>query len=158
VLIDARHHTHYLSALRRNPACRMPDHAGWRIDPFEGAPSDITLGDVLAIGSTLRGAGDRLAFRVAGQRFATALACTRCGAERPAFALERSFRRAPQSCPTCAGGLRPTGFALRDSITAGVESGAALAMPLADLGLMAGDVFSLETPSVVVHYELESAA
>lgn len=154
VLIDVRHHTHYVTASRRNPACRMPDHGGWRIDPFGGAVSQTTLGELLAIGTTLRGAGDRLAFRVAGQRFATALACSRCGAEHAAFQLERALRRSPRQCPACRGELRPTGFTLREAVTVDAAPGAALDAPLAELGLRAGDVFSLSTPSVDVHYEL----
>jgi molybdopterin/thiamine biosynthesis adenylyltransferase len=157
VLIDARHHKYYLSARRRNPACRMPDHAGWRIDPFDGQGADMTLGDVLAIGTTLRDAGDRLALRVAGQRFATALTCARCGAEEPVFALERSLRRVPPSCRACAGELVPVGFALRDSVMAGAETSAAHGVPLAHLGVLTGDVLSLQTPSVEVHYELRGA-
>jgi molybdopterin/thiamine biosynthesis adenylyltransferase len=154
VLIDARHHTHYVSVLRRNPACRMPDHAGWRIDPFDGIASQTTLRDVLAMGTTLRDADDRLAFRVAGQRFTTALVCSQCGAERVAFQLVRALRHSSRQCPTCRGELRPTGFALREAVTADAAPDAALDAPLAELGLRAGDVFSLSTPSVDAHYEL----
>jgi molybdopterin/thiamine biosynthesis adenylyltransferase len=158
LLIDARHHTHYVSAARRNPACRMPDHSGWRIDPFGGAVSQTTLGDLLAIGTTLRDAADGLAFRVAGQRFATALACSQCGTEQAVFQLERALRHGSRQCAACRGELRSIGFALHEAVTADATPDAALNAPLATLGLRAGDVFSLSTRSVDAHYELGGEA
>jgi molybdopterin/thiamine biosynthesis adenylyltransferase len=154
VLVNARHHTHFVTATRRNPACRMPDHDSWRIDPFDGPVSGTTLGDLLALGTLLRGAGDRLAFRVAGQRFATTLTCSGCGDEKPVFQLERTLRDSSHRCLICNAVLRPTGFALREAVAADAVPGTALEAPLTALGLRAGDVFSLSTASVDVHYEL----
>lgn len=154
VLIDVRHHACGVTQSRRNPACRMPDHAGWRIDPFGGPASQTTLGEVLAIGTTLRGAGEWLTFSVAGQRLAMALACAQCGAVRPAFQLERALRRSARRCPACRGELHPVGSALLGAIAADAAPCAALDAPLTDLGLRAGDVFSLATPFLAVHYEL----
>ena len=133
----------------------MPDHDGWRIDPIDAAASETTLGELLAIGSTLRGAAQRLAFGVAGQRFALSLACSRCGATHPAFQLERSLRQAPRLCRSCHGELQPTGFTLHDAVAMDGAPEAAMDAPLAQLGLRAGDVVSLTTPAADVHYELK---
>jgi hypothetical protein len=154
VLIDTRHHKHYVTSTLRNPACRMPDHAGWRIDPIAATASTITFGDVVALGSALRDASRHLALSVAGQRFAVALTCPVCGGEEPTFRLERVLHRSPHPCPACHGEMRPTGFGLRDEVLVESAPSDALDAPLASLGLRAGDVLSMHTPSVEVHYEL----
>lgn len=158
VLIDARHHKHYVTAHRRNPACRMPDHGGWRIDPFGGAVSQTTLGDVVAIGTTLRDAATRLSCRVAGQRFAVALSCPQCGASRSTFLLERALRRAVTECDACHGRMRTAALGLRETVVVDATLEAPLDVPLARLGLRSGDVFSLSTPSVEAHYEMRGEA
>jgi molybdopterin/thiamine biosynthesis adenylyltransferase len=154
VLIDARHHKHYVTAFRCNPACRMPDHDGWRIEPLDGAASQTTLAELVAIGTALRDAEARLVFRVAGQRFAVGLTCAQCGRPHPTFQLERALRHTPASCDACRGALRATGFDLRDAVAFDAISPMALDMPVARLGLRPGDVFSLSTPTVQTHYEL----
>jgi molybdopterin/thiamine biosynthesis adenylyltransferase len=158
VLIDARHHKHYVTAFRRNPACRMPDHDGWRIEPFDGAVSQTTLGELLALGTTLRDAQARLAFHVAGQRVAVGLTCVQCATSHPTFQLERALRRTPALCDVCHGELRATGFDLRHTVALDVIPATALDVPVTRLGLRAGDVLSLSTPTVAAHYELAGDA
>jgi molybdopterin/thiamine biosynthesis adenylyltransferase len=158
VLLDARHHRHAVTEYRRNPACRMPDHAGWRISPLGERPVGTTLADVLTLGSTLRGAGNGLSLGVAGQRTATALRCTACGAARQTFQLERHARATAPCCPQCGGAVTPGGFDLYDlapttSVPVDVRD-----LALADLGVRPHDVLTRRTSELDAHFELDPPA
>lgn len=153
LLVDARHHRHFVTTFRRNAACRMPDHAGWCINPLDGTAGGITLRDLSALGSILRGADEQLTFRVAGQRLVTGLTCLGCGVAQPALALERSVRYKALTCPHCQGRLRPLGLDLTDAAPAS-ESQAAMDWALSRLGIRVGDVISLVTPTVDAHYQI----
>jgi molybdopterin/thiamine biosynthesis adenylyltransferase len=153
LLVDARHHRHFVTTFRRNAACRMPDHAGWRINPLDGTAGGITLRDLFALGSILRGADEQLTFRVAGQRLVIGLTCLGCGVAQPALALERSLRHKALTCPHCKGRLRPLGFDLTDAAPLS-DSHATMDWALSRIGIRMGDVISLVTPSVDAHYQI----
>ncbi len=154
VLLDVRHHRHYVTEYRRNPACRMPDHDGWRIAPLADTRARPTLADVLALGSTLRGAAGRLTFGVAGQRIATELHCGACGVSRPTFQLDRRVRAVHPRCPGCGGPLSPTGFGLHDLALASAVPADAGERELFALGMRPHDVVTLGTPELEVHFEI----
>lgn len=153
LLVDARHHRHFVTTFRRNAACRMPDHAGWRINTLDAGAARITLRDVFALGSILRGAGEQLRLGVAGQSLATRLTCPTCGAAKPTLALERSLHRKTIACVRCLNRLRPSGFDLADAAPLS-ESDASIDWPLSRIGIRSGDVISLVTPSVDAHYQI----
>jgi len=155
LLLDVRRHRHYVTTFRRNPACRMPDHAGWRIEPLGGSPDELTLGDVLALGSALRGAGDRLVCSIAGQRVAMHATCTGCRARSEALRLEH--RPLPRACRRCGAVVRPTGFDLHDAVALGDIPALLLDLPVSRAGVVKGDVVTLVTPAVEVHYEIGGA-
>jgi molybdopterin/thiamine biosynthesis adenylyltransferase len=152
VLIDTRHHRHFVTAYRRNPACRMPDHGGWQITAYQGGASQTTLEDLLAIGSAMRGAGNGLTIGVAGQRLASELRCSECGDQHPTVLLERQVRKA--RCPRCGGRVEAVGIALYDSAPSSALPGDILGRRLSDLGVRTGDVITLRTPQVEAHFEL----
>jgi molybdopterin/thiamine biosynthesis adenylyltransferase len=154
VLLSARHHTHYVTTYRRNPSCRMPDHDGWRIDTLDGSPAHTTLAEVLALGSTLRGASSALSIGIAGQRFATELGCRTCATSRGTIQLERHARRVPGRCPQCGRVLSPAAFGLYDMLPADRLSDAAGQQPLSAFGVCAGDVLTLRTPELDAHLEV----
>lgn len=153
LLLDARHHRHFVTSYHRNADCRMPDHAGWQISPFAGTAAGTTLAEMFAHGSILRGANEQLSFQVAGQRLVVGLTCLGCGAAEPALALERAVRDKIVTCPRCQGRLQPVGFDLTDAAPLS-ESDATRDWPLARIGIRAGDVISLVTPSVEAHYQI----
>ncbi len=153
LLLDARHHRHFVTSFHRNAACRMPDHAGWQIHPFAGTATGTTLGELFALGSILRGANEQLSLQVAGQRLVIGLTCLGCGAAEPALALERVIRDKVVTCPRCQGRLQPVGFDLADTAPLS-ESDPELGWPLARVGIRAFDVISLVTPSIDAHYQI----
>ena len=158
VLIDARHHTHFVTAHRRNPSCRMPDHQGWQIDGLGGSPAQTTLADILGLGSTLRGAAASLSIGVAGQRIATELCCDACGESRATFELDRRARATWPRCPRCGGDVHAVGFGLHDLAPADAVPSDALDRPLSALGVRTRDVLTLRTSELDVHVELGEPA
>jgi len=154
VLLDARHHRHYVTTYRRNPACRMPDHATWRIAALNVGPSNISLGELVALGRTLQGADAGLRIGIAGQHIAGALTCPACRHRREAWILERAVRRSPPHCPRCDSLMATNGFDLYDSVPADDFPQRELGRPLAEHGLLAHDVLTLATPAVENHFEL----
>jgi hypothetical protein len=155
VLLDARHHRHYVTQFRRNSACRMPDHAGWCITPYDADASSTTLDDLMSMASTFRGADDGVTMGVAGQQFAMALTCDACGERSPAGHLQRGDqRRGASRCPACRGARVATGFDLHDAVGLDALPQGARNKSLRELGLLTGDVVTLTTPEVEVHLEL----
>lgn len=154
VLLDARHHKHYVTDYRRNPSCRMPDHDGWRVTPLRGPCADTTLADVLTLGSTLKGAEEGLWFGVAGQSVATTLRCRSCLASRGTFQLDRHVRRSRPRCGQCGEHLSVTGASLYDMPPVQSVPDDVRDAPLAELGLQPHDVITLRTRELAAHFEL----
>lgn len=155
VMLDARHHRHYVTEFRRNNACRMPDHAGWPITPYEADPSSTTLGELLATASTLRGADVGVQMAVAGQRVALTLTCPRCCTQHPAGYVHRGERRHGAPCPACKAELMATGFDLHDAVSPDSLPGISRNKSLTEMGLITGDVVTFTTPEVEAHFELD---
>ena len=153
VLLDARHHRHYVTRFDRNRACRMPDHAGWTIGRCTVDLCSTTVRDL--IGIVRPDAHHDVRLEVAGQQFALALTCLACGERHAALHLHRGTRRrTPGRCRSCGGSLVAAGFDLRDRVSladvpADMASGA-----LADLGMLCGDVVTLTAGETDVHVEL----
>jgi len=155
VLIDARHHRHYVTRFQRNPACRMPDHTGWSIAPYDADPSSTTLDDLMAMTRTLRGADRHVRVGVAGQQFAMTLTCERCRQQRPAGRLHRGeHRRGAERCRSCGAPCVATGFDLFDQVGLDELPEPARNRSLSELGLLPGDVLTCTTPDVETHVEL----
>jgi hypothetical protein len=154
VLLDARHHRHYVTTFRRNPACRMPDHETWRITTLNVGPSDMALKELIALGRTLQGADAGLRIAVAGQQIAGALTCPACRDRREAWILERAVRHSPPRCLQCDCAMAVNGFDLYDSMSADDIPRRELDRPLAESGLLSRDVLTLATLEVETHFEL----
>jgi molybdopterin/thiamine biosynthesis adenylyltransferase len=158
LLLSARHHTHFVTRMRRNPACRMPDHEPWAILRTGGPTVDDSVGEVLALGATLHAADGHLVFGVAGQSLALSVACSTCGRTKPRLCVERTVRVNPTLCWRCRRPMLPMGFALYDMLPARSLPPAALHQRLSRTGVQAGDVLTFSTRSAVAHYEVRGGA
>jgi molybdopterin/thiamine biosynthesis adenylyltransferase len=156
VLVDMRRHTHMVTSYRRNPACRMPDHAGWRIGTLDASPDLSTVEEILALGTTMRGAAASLAFGIAGQRLVTALRCALCEAVRPTCQTERLARTSRPRCPLCGGRLRATGFDLHTFASVSSVPAELRQCRLSDIGVRPHDVLTLRTPETDLHFEVST--
>jgi adenylyltransferase/sulfurtransferase len=153
VLIDARHHRHFVTEFRRNRACRMPDHAPWSIAPLAMDPASTSFDELMARAETLTGSGVWMS--VAGQQWALALTCDVCGRRAPTGQLDRSgFGRGVMTCADCGGMSHAAGFDLRDAIAVENVPVSVRAWPIASLGLLAGDVLTFTTSDAAIHVEL----
>jgi len=148
VLIDAASHKHYVTALRRNASCRMPEHEPWSIRPFRHALGVATVGDVLHLG---HGAEDgETTLSVEGRSFVTRLTCPGCKGERQVFRL-KSPRGPSGHCAACGGTLVVAGFDM--SARVGLDELSAFrGHRLAHIGMCAGDVFTIEHAGDRRHY------
>ena len=113
VLIDAAHHTHYVSQMRsRNGDCRDRcrfDHNTWDIETAGRMDGEITIGQALDLAHAAGEANGTVRLRVEGEAFVTELTCMQCGAKRPLLRLSRRLTRSQRTCPGPGCGKEMTG-------------------------------------------------
>jgi molybdopterin/thiamine biosynthesis adenylyltransferase len=158
VLLDARHHRHYVTAFARNAGCRMPDHTPWNITPLDLDLSTTPLGELIAVGSTLRGANAGLRMSVAGRRFVQSPTCLHCNMRHRTALAQCVEQPRASSCPSCARPLVAAGVDLYDDLELDALPEVAHNSSLADIGLTQRDVVTLTTPDVEAHFELGGVA
>ncbi|MCC7420413.1 MAG: ThiF family adenylyltransferase [Planctomycetaceae bacterium] len=143
ILLDARHHTHFVTSFRRNPRCRF-DHHVWPIAPSPHSAKQLRLRDV----STMcEFTGEDLAISLEGERFAMRARCP-CGwAASPddprVVGLVRRFAESPLTCPQCGKPVVFGGWDLCERIHLKHLSNVAARRTLASLGFVPRDVFSV---------------
>jgi len=148
LVMSAAHHTHFLSALRRDPVCRF-SHDAWHIDDTP-ASANLSVGELLGLGEERMRAGPA-ELRVEPHRFVTRLCCLDCARSRDVLRL--SGRVLDSTCP-CGGVMVPVAFDTLDRISAATLPTPWLRSPLADLGLLPADVVSLVAGDTACHFEL----
>lgn len=146
VLLDAKHHRHFLTRLPRNGECRF-DHRTVAVREFSGAPETLTLADLLG-----PEAGE---LRVEGQVFASQWACAACQAARAAFGLRDRLAGAVP-CPQCGSAMRAIGFQTLDRLSAADVPAGWLSTPLTTLGFRRGDIFSTAGCGGEQHHEISA--
>jgi molybdopterin/thiamine biosynthesis adenylyltransferase len=155
LIIDARYHRHFVSAVSKNPHCRMPDHDGWCIERLAEPPSRTTLRALVARAGFR--VDDDLTVAVANRHWGLALRCRACGTVKATARLERGDRRGRAVC-ACGAPLLVHGCDLHDAAPVGALSPRLLDVPISRLGLRARDVVSLSANGRIVRYELGGAA
>ena len=159
VMIDARHHRHFVTRFDRNTACLMPDHAGWRISQWHADPSSTTLDELTAMAAAIPGSHHSVSVAVAGQQFALTLTCTACRQRHAVTHVHRGeWRRRPPRCEACGGTLTATGIDLLDQVTLDAFPEQARNRSLSELGILSGDILTFTTPETEVHLEMKGAS
>jgi molybdopterin/thiamine biosynthesis adenylyltransferase len=159
LMVEARQWRHYVTRFRYNPTCRMPDHAGWEITPYDADPASTTFEELVAAASVLRGSADGLRIGIAGQVIAASLTCEECDARTATgFVYRGERRRGLPRCAACDGRQMVTGFDLHDALEVGSWPAEAAGRSLTELGVVAGDVVNVLTPQASVHFEIGGAA
>lgn len=123
----------FVSKLRRNPECRFR-HSAPVIEHFGTIEPTTGLGSLM----------DRLhmdSLAVPGFSFARRVSCAGCGSEEEVLVLNRAGTT-PQGCTLCGGPLEYPAFHARKRLQRSVLSESELALSLAEIGLVNGDVLS----------------
>jgi molybdopterin/thiamine biosynthesis adenylyltransferase len=142
VLIDAKSHRHFVSRLVRNPACRW-DHRTFQLREFRGAPSMLTLENLFGMGIS--------DLHVENQSFSCQWICPSCKSGCEVFGLGN---RILVPCPCCYAEMRPIGFYSLEKVNVADIPDNFTTVPLARLGIRAGDIFSGTMNGEEVHFEL----
>ena len=159
VMIDAKHHRHFVTRFERNTACLMPDHAGWSISQCHADPSSTTLDELTAMAATIPGSNHSVNVAVAGQQFALTLTCTACRQRQAVVHVHRGeWRRLPPRCEVCGGTLTATGVDLLDRVTLDAFPEQTRNRSLSELGILSGDILTFTTPETEVHLEMNGAS
>ena len=148
VVIAAEHHTHLLTVFRRNSRCRF-DHASWQLVSVEGLVERLVLSEALRRLSAMAGAQVGLA--VGGKTFGRALRCPGCGKVRPGLRLLGREPSGAGRCRRCQRTMLACGADLVRVLDASLPR-EVLALRLSDIGLMAGDVLEVSTPTGEVRH------
>ncbi len=136
VLIEAATHRHFVTWFRHNPRCRF-DHQTWKIRPLAESPARLT------IRAAFRMAGDLASIGFAGKTLATRLDCPRCGFGRPILKLRHRLDDHERRCDRCGSELLASAMHTHEQLAPAILPLGAENLPLASLGLRAGDVISL---------------
>jgi molybdopterin/thiamine biosynthesis adenylyltransferase len=152
VVLDLRHHRHFVTVLPRNPRCRF-DHRTPTITRLAASPAELTMAQVLSLAPVVRGVHGELALSVDGKAFLTELRCPACGSTRAAgFRLAGRQRPADALCD-CGRRRLPSGGDQVERLSALLPK-SQLARRLSSFGFRPYDVFTLATADAAAHFEL----
>lgn len=151
VVIDLMHHRHFVTKLRRNPACRFSHEPPWQIVDLATAPDELTIDQLFAVACPDAAAPT---LRVPGTDFIARLTCRLCGAQRTLLRLANRLRPAEARCRACGGELLATGMDVRARLGAADMPPALRAQALGSLGLEAGDIIAIEDGDRAHHVQL----
>ncbi len=156
VMLELRHHTHYLTTVRRGH-CRF-DHEIWLVEHLEDLPAKMTLGEAVRLSADGSGSSSGRALRVEGQQFATMQFCPACGHHEPmAIHLAGRIPSAQRRCRACGQIMTVRGFDMREWVDSETLSDQDLARPLSSLGVEPFDVLSAGSEAGQRHFVLGAA-
>lgn len=154
ILIDARHHRHFVTTIPCNPRCRF-DHEVWPVKVIGGRAGSITLGEAMALGGGSAADCAQIGIEVEGSVFVRQLTCADCGFRTRMMRFERSLRASERICRECGQpAMIAGGFDLTERLDAGLLPRRALGRSLASFGLRDRDVFTLDDGGRKLHFEI----
>ncbi len=142
VLIDADFQKHYLTRLPYNDNCRF-DHRIWEIEPLDRDPSQITLGDALALGGDGSSGNSRLAFAFRPQVFfRKRFSCPACKFSIERVGLREALPTHP-ACERCGEATQEEIVGIVPELAAGSLDPSLFAHSMVSIGFRKGDVFTV---------------
>lgn len=144
LIIDLKHHTHFVTSFRRNPACRF-NHEHWRLISAP-SPAMLSIADVLTIADL----GRDVHLRAIGHKFVHQVVCSTCGWLRKDLHLTGRSRR--RRC-SCGDRMSAAGFHMSDTLDC-ARAATGLSRRLDRLGFIDGDVVAVESETSVRHLQL----
>jgi len=146
LVIDTRHHRHFVTTLHRNCGCRF-DHSSWRLADLPVLAAKSSIGALLvACRRAAKGESDTW-IKLENWPMAREAHCPRCSGK-----IERlHVVRRPLRCPHCgANEMRAIGFALLDRLDRRTPP-ALLRQSLRHVGIFSGDVVRVTSGKRVRH-------
>jgi molybdopterin/thiamine biosynthesis adenylyltransferase len=132
----------------KNPSCRFA-HAPWALAPLARSAKEITLGDALALSG---GEAADTTLSVDGQMIVHRLRCQQCRTVKTVGG--RLFGRLKSAaCRRCGTAMIPAALDVTDSLSRKDS----LERSLAAFGIADGDIITLHTDDISVHYLVGSA-
>ena len=144
VLFDARHQTHYVTRLDRNPNCRFSHE---RFSPR--ATTSRTLGEAFAL---TPGPSRQKSILVLDHQFVSRLICGACDHAERLWRLRDSIDFLSLACPRCGKQRAVRGFDLSERLVGANCAPEDADRTLWDLGFRDGDVFGIETENLPTQY------
>lgn len=154
VMIDLRHHQHYVTNFGRNSQCRL-DHAAWEILHLPKLPSRVTLSQALGLVPATDNARGGAALNVENRFFLKARPCPGCGRTLGECLWRGSRSSVPQQvCRHCSRTVLATGFDQVEWLNDADISPAARYSALSEIGFLPGDVFGVRRQGTTVRFQL----
>jgi molybdopterin/thiamine biosynthesis adenylyltransferase len=157
VVLDAGHHKVHVTNYRRNPDCRLADHAVWTIEKLDLGPERLTLAEALSFSPDGAASSPAMGLRVEGSKFISRLSCPGCGATASFLKLEASLGSRETVCRDCDKEMVTSGFHKVERLVPAAMPELSLDEPLSTLGLRPGDLFSVGLPGNEKHMEIGGA-
>jgi hypothetical protein len=150
VILSALGHQLFVTRFARNADCRF-DHEVWNVERLAAPPDHLSVGEALALGPD---DGSRR-LRIANQLFVRGLVCPACGERRDVhLQLLGRLRAALRTCAQCGQPLRASGADAFEWLSEDDVEGRMREVPLASLGVRAGDVVSVAGASRTAHFQV----
>ena len=138
----------WVGRYERNLHCRF-DHKPWSAVPLPSA-RDITLGQMFAMSDS---DAANTTFSVDGQTIVWRIRCPQCHTAKSVDG--RLFARMrPIACRRCGGPMMPAAMDVSESLSLKDISAAWRDRPLANFGLVDGDIVTLRSHDIATHYEV----
>jgi len=140
IVLDARHHAHFVTRLTRNPLCRF-HHQTPTIQALAGVTEHTPLRETLAAAQQRVGGTDPVRLSLPNRAFARAVQCPVGCSSTKLFALPSRLPGKQRRCVQCGRELVAAGFDCVEELTLALPA-SILRRPLRSLGLRAGDVLT----------------
>jgi hypothetical protein len=155
VMIEMRHHTHYVTRLNRNSQCRF-NHQMWQIEKPAAPPSKLTFDQAVQLVTGTRRNGSGYALGMEGHSFTRMQFCPHCGNHvSGALCLADRIPTKQRVCTACGWSMVVRGFDMIEWLEAGTLSSREGRRLLSSLGFRPGDVFTVRGPHGDRHFELD---
>jgi molybdopterin/thiamine biosynthesis adenylyltransferase len=158
LVVGAGHHSHYRTAHRRNPNCRLGAHEPWMIEPLRVDLRKITIAEFVDRTTDHYHLPVEPTLSVFAKTFVTELICSGCAMSTATLTLSGSLSEADIACPGCGQPMAVTGFGLTEQLVLAQLSPTARDAPLGRLGFRTGEVITLTAGPTEIHVELRQVA
>ena len=154
LMLDLRHHTHFVTCFRRNMHCRF-GHDTWDVQRIAESPNRMSISRLLDIAGYGVGNGMDWHIRLQGHQFVCKQVCTNCKdvLAHPACLAER-LPQGWQRCPRCGGIAVRRGFDMFESLEPAMLAADDYGRRLSSLGFRGNDIVTIHGPKGRQHFEL----